>query len=55
MLKPITAYAVVDNKKPKLDINLIFGEKDIILDENEEIIKIIITPCLKTKKTKSKR
>ena len=46
-VKPISAYAVVKKKNPKINIFDIYSDKEIEIDKSEKIIKITITICLK--------
>jgi hypothetical protein len=41
-MKPIKAYAVV--KDNKLDAMEIYEDKEVLLDKNEKIIKVMIVP-----------
>jgi len=44
-MKPLIAYAVINKKKPKLEVNDIFDKccvEELKLEEDEKIIKVLI-------------
>lgn len=44
-IAPITAWAIVKKKNPKINMMLVFATKDAYLEDDEKYIKIKITPC----------
>lgn len=43
-IKPIKAFAIVKKDKPKLSSFDIFSEGDVMLNDDEVMIEVIITP-----------
>ena len=49
MVKPITAYAIVKKKSPRLNLGDLYQHTDVKVEKDELIIKVTITAKCNTK------
>lgn len=42
-IKSLKAFAIVNKKKPKLNIMEIYGHKNLVLAKDEMIVKVLIS------------